>query len=145
MNDNFYVIGVAGYCAPTKFDWVEAWNLVSSALDRVALRKGKDQKIMVLGGLTDISSIHQIAYYVAKQRGWNVGGIACDKAKNYKWLPMSSDGDVLHISGENWGDESVEFINRCDALIRVGGGKQAHNEIDLARVKGIVIEEAEIK
>lgn len=139
-----FVIGVTGYCHPTKFNREEAWHLLEKAFNEIA-NKNKNEDILVLGGLTDIPSVHQAAYYMARQREWNVGGIACEKAKAFKWFPMSTDGDTLAIVGETWGDESKEFVSRCDALIRIGGGKHAHNESEMAKAKGILVIEKEIK
>ena len=131
-----FKIGVIGYCYPTKFDFIEAWKLVKKGLNEAS---GTKNDIIVVGGLTDIPSIHQIAYYQARQRNWNCGGYACEKAKEFKWFPMSKDGDELKIVGKNWGDESETFINNVDILVRIGGGPQSHKEVKIAKAKGIPV------
>jgi hypothetical protein len=131
-----YVIGIIGYCHPTKFDIVDAWEKVDKLLSEAALNK-KD--VLVLGGLTDIPSIHSTGYYIARQKGWKVGGIAPQKAIDFKWFPMNTDGDILKIVGNTWGDESEEFINSIDALVKIGGGKQSTKELEMATKRGIPI------
>lgn len=134
-------IGVVGFCHPTKFDYVQAWSLVKKGIEEAAKNRND---VMIVGGLTDVESIHRIGYYIARQQGWNCGGIACEKAKKFAWFPMSQDGDVLVIEGTNWGDESERFLNSIDVLVRVGGGPQAHNETKIAKERNIPVYEYEL-
>lgn len=138
-------IGIVGYCQPTKFDYDEAWSLVQKGLNVASSRAPKNSDILVLGGFTDIPSIHCIGYQQARQRGWNCGGIACMKAMDYKLWNMSEEGDEANIVGDNWGDESQTFVNKIDILVRVGGGPQSFSEVQMAKEKGIEVLEYDLE
>lgn len=125
-------VGVVGYCYPTKFNLIEAWEILNRTFDKICDKK-EVKELHIIGGLTDIPSVHRQAYYIAKQRGWNIGGIAPKCAKEFVWFPMNNWGDTLKITGENWQDESEEFINSIDILVRVGGNEQSRNEAKQAK------------
>lgn len=136
-----YVIGVIGQSSQSSTYEEEVWDKVSTELSRIG--HGKDD-VMVLGGLTDTPSAHRAAYMIARRKGWKVGGIACEKAKKVKWFPMNQDGDVLKITGKHWGDEMEEFLSRVDILVRVGGGKQAAEDVAKAYDKNIPVVEVDL-
>jgi len=136
-----YVIGVIGQSSQSSAFEEEVWNKVSVELNRLG---GNKTDVMVMGGLTDTPSAHRAAYHIARMKGWNVGGIACEKASKHKWFPMNQDGDVLKIAGKHWGDEMEEFINSVDVLIRVGGGKQQSEDVEYARSIGKHVVEVDL-
>lgn len=154
-----FKIGIVGYCPPTKFDQVEAWDLVKTGLMRAwsdAITQQRmdsgipdgiplEMETMVVGGLSANGCIHETGYWIARQLGWSCGGIASEKVKIYKWWPMSEEGDMLKIFGKKWGDESKTFIEEIDALVRVGGGAQSQREVKLAKNKGIPVYEYELE
>lgn len=141
-----FVIGVVGYVQEANyFDYDEAWKIVKSALSQAARKAPAGHKIVVVGGLTDTPSVHEIAYRIARQNGWNCGGIACKRAFEYKLLPMSEDGDIMKIVGDEWGDESEAFISALDMLIKVGGGAQSIKEAEMAKKRGIPVLEFELR
>ena len=115
-------IGVVGYCPPTKFDENEAERMINEAYDAVQ-QVHPDKKKIVVSGLTNVG-VPALAYRAAVQRGWSTKGIACSKASEYPLFPV----DEKVIIGHEWGDESHEFVNGIDILIRVGGGKQSLKE-----------------
>ena len=143
MSEKFR-IGVVGFCEPTKFNYDSAWDLVTRGLNIAGSRAPKKKNIIVMGGFTDIASIHRIAYQQARQRNWNCGGIACKKAMDFKLWNMSEDGDEASIIGDNWGDESIVFIDKIDILVRIGGGEQSTKEVEMAKEKGIEVIEFDL-
>ena len=136
-----YVIGVIGQSSQSSGYEEEVWNKVSTELNRAGNNKSD---VLVLGGLTDTPSAHRAAYYIARRKGWKVGGIACEKAAKSKWFPMNQDGDIMKITGKHWGDEMEDFLSRVDVLIRIGGGRIAVEDAEKARVKGIPVVEVDL-
>ncbi len=114
-------IGVTGYSGQ-KFDADRADALLKEALDTVAAAH-PGRSYTLLSGLTDVG-IPALAYRQAAARGWRTVGVACPKAAEYECYPV----DETTIVGSEWGDESETFLARCDVLVRVGGGGQAHRE-----------------
>ena len=48
------------------------------------------------------------------------------------------------IVGNNWGDESQTFLDSCDVIVRVGGGKQSFEEVAEFRRRGGRVYEHEL-
>lgn len=135
-------VGVVGY-SDKKFNKVNAWNLLKKGFEQIQSDNNVN-KLMVISGLTDLG-IPSLAYYIARQNDWNIGGIAPAVALEYKWFPMSNDGDELLIVGEDWGDETPIFLDRIDILLRVGGGVQALYETQLANKRGMKVYEYDLE
>lgn len=132
-------IGVTGYSAK-KFDKLLAKTVLSLAIDIVMdIHRNGKEKIVIVSGLTDIG-VPAIAYRIAEEMDYDTKGIACKKAHEYPCY--SVDQEV--IVGDDWGDESETFINSIDVLIRVGGGSQAHKEVEMALLKKIPVYEYDI-
>ena len=130
-------IGVVGYSI-NKCDLDLAKDYIKKSFDIVE-KEYENFKKVVISGLTNIEIPH-LAYKEAVKRGWLTYGIACEKAKKFKWFNV----DDYKIIGENWGDESKEFIDMLDVLIRIGGGKQSLKEVEMAKLKNILIIEYEL-
>lgn len=135
-------VGVIGYSGQ-KFDTIKAWGLLQKGFTQIKSDMNAD-KLMVISGLTDMG-IPSLSYYIARQNNWNIGGVAPEAAFEYKWFPMSNDGDELVISGIDWGDESPKFLDSVDVLLRIGGGVQSLYETQLANKRGIKVYEYELK
>lgn len=119
-------IGVVGYSA-AKFDVDKARVLVDVGLDYF-VNKAPMSGATIVSGLTDLG-IPGLAYRYAQRKCIRTVGIACSKASEYECFPV----DEKIIVGDEWGDESATFLSNIDCLLRVGGGKQSHEEVDRFR------------
>lgn len=72
--------------------------------------------------------------------GWKLIGISAKEALDYDQF----DVDEKIIIGDNFGDESEEFISMLDFFLRVGDGKQSLKETQMAKEKGIPVYEYDI-
>lgn len=120
-------IGVVGYSGQ-KFDENAARSALNDLLDQAS--DGRND-VTIVSGLNDLG-IPALAYRAAHQRGWGTSGVACSKATHYNCYPV----DKKVIVGDNWGDESQTFLDTCDVLVRVGGGKQSLREVNEFRARG---------
>lgn len=131
-------IGVVGY-SMQEFDKQRAIEYIRRAFDFIE-KQFPDGMKAVVSGLTDLG-VPALAYREAVKREWEVKGIACSKALDYIWFPVS---DVV-IKGNNWGDESETFLNSIDILIRVGSGEQSMRKVEMVKkMKGIDIMEYDL-
>ena len=130
-----FKVGVIGFSAQ-KFDEEVASNIISVMFDSIEKSHPEftEQDFVCVSGLTDLG-IPSLAYLEADQRHWTTIGIACEKAQEYDCY----DVDEAIIVGDDWGDESQEFIKSIDILLRIGGGKQSKKEEQMARDKGIPV------
>lgn len=115
------IVGVLGSIF-NDFDKIEAWYYLQDALDRTVAKFDEGTEFVLMSNLVD-AGLPQLAYYMARQKGWNIGGIAPKAAYNFKWFPMSTDGDMLKISGKNWGDETKDIVDVADILIKISHKK----------------------
>ncbi len=123
-------IGVIGYSAKS-FNKNKARIIIQETYDEL---EEKYNTVCIVSGYTNIG-IPKIAYEEACKRNWKTIGIACKKAHNYETFPV----DKSIIVGEEWGDESDEFLNNIDVIIKIGGGEQSMKEINKAKQKNIPI------
>lgn len=135
-------VGIVGY-SKQKFDKGEAEAILRKVFVNLHHIRKKyelnDFAIEIVSGLTHMG-IPGIAYDLAEEFGFKTVGIACNKANYYLCYPV----DKTIIVGTNWGEESKTFMNYIDHLIRVGGGSQSHNEVQMARELGKSVEEYEL-
>lgn len=129
MDENkLFSVGVVGYSAG-EFDKEKAYKYMIDGLktiiDNNKFNSYKD--IEIVSGFTDYG-IPAIAYRVADYFNIKTVGFACNKAIDENMELYSVDEG--YIKGDNWGDESDYFLERIDALIRIGGGNQAHEETE---------------
>ena len=113
-------IGVVGYCPPTKYDERKALEHLEEAFARVEA-DFPNRRIVVVSGATNVGVLAQ-AYKLATERGYETGGVACEKAANYELFPMTEK--PLFV-GKHWGDESPVFVNGIDAIKDVDPEKVA--------------------
>ncbi len=137
------IVLVVGWCPPTIVDQVESHLALARSYAKV-LEQFPNHEIVVVSGLTDVG-VMSSAYSIAHHAGWKLVGVACKKAKDY---PKFSNLDEEYIVGENWGDESLFFVNYAIdsgnpfGIINVAGGDQAQRELELIQQSGgFVIDE----
>lgn len=134
----YYRIGVVGH-SPVYFNRQEAQKLLESQIVQAVKQAPKDHKISIVSGLTNFG-IPAVAYKVAEEKGYHTVGYACSQAEDFACFPV----DKKHIIGDNWGDESEEFLSNIDVLIRIGGGKQSKEEIKKAKELDLPVYEEEL-
>ncbi len=91
-------------------------------------RYSHDRSIEIVSGLTNID-IAKIAYEIADEQGGMTVGISTERALHVKYGIYLVDQQI--IEGKEFGDESIVFIDYIDFLVRVGGGKQNHREMEM--------------
>jgi len=123
-------VGVVGYSG-AKFNEDVAKALLAIAFDIVE-SEFKKKEYAIVSGLTDVG-IPGIAYRMAEKRGWKTIGLTAEEAKEYDCYPV----DEEIIVGKKFGDESKDFIESLDCIIRIGGGKQSLKEVEMAKDRGI--------
>lgn len=118
---NVFRIGIVGYSGQ-KFNEVKANKLIAGGMRQLLTEQHLDvDSIEVVSGLSALG-IPLLAYQWARANGVEtLTGIACKRVKEYDLFPV----DKTIIIGNEWGDESPAFIKYCDAVLRVGGGKQS--------------------
>jgi hypothetical protein len=129
MQNKRYSIGVVGY-STQKFNEKLANKLINIALTK-AIGNRSPNTVEIVSGHTDLG-IPGLAYHWAHVHNIYTVGIATPQAKEYKLFPVD---EFKHV-GNNWGDESPEFLNRIDALIRIGGGNQSKTEVATMKEHG---------
>jgi len=131
-------VGVVGYSGkPFNKDIAKALLLIAF---KVLGAEDKDKgEVVVVSGLTNLG-IPALAYQIAKERGWQTWGIACKKAAEYEKFPCDQEA----LIGEDWGEESVHFLNNIDVLVRVGGGEQSMKEAKMAKEKHLPVYEYDL-
>ena len=101
-----------------------------------------DKEINIITGATNLG-IPAIVYEIANNENIKYGkwftlvGVMAKEGYQYELYPC----DEIYSYGENFGDESEEFINRLDILYKIGGGKQSIKEFQMANDKGIEVYE----
>lgn len=139
--DNLLYVGVVGF-SDDKFDQVEAREILEEAFDDVEetyVDNGGYENIVIVSGLTN-KGIHKIAYEISDEREYYTMGVVPSEANDYEMY----DVDSIIWSGEQFGDESEDFIDAIDILIKVGGGEQAEHEYEMAEKEDIPTLEYEL-
>lgn len=134
----YFRIGIVGYSA-AYFDKKKAETLLEKLIDKAIKKNTEKLPVSIVSGLTNIG-IPALAYQIATQRKYHTVGYACKQAKQYNCFNV----DQENIIGKEWGDESEEFLNNIDVIIRVGGGKQSLAEVKQAKEKEISIYEEDL-
>ncbi len=130
-------IGVVGYSGKP-FDREKALKLLSDVLSFAHALFDDEPPTLVIS-INDLG-VPAIAFAIAKRYGWKVVGMGCEAAKEYKLLPVDRSVYV----GIEWHEGSEVFIDLLDVLIRVGGGVQSHDEVRMAKERGIPVLEFEL-
>src|SRR5690606_8584996 len=124
--------GFVGYSS-TKFDEKEAKDII----DKIFLSLTNND-IIVSGGTA--VGIPLLIYKKAKSMNMKTIGIMCKKGYDYEVFPV----DEMIVVGEDWGDESKEFLGSIEILYRIGGGKQSLEETKEAKRMGIEVHEYDL-
>jgi hypothetical protein len=119
-------LGIVGYSSG-KFDQEVALSMIAVGI-ATAEAESKTLATELVSGLTD-QGVPGLAYHLAASMDLKTVGIACSKASEYPCFPV----DEEIIVGDDWGDESQTFLERVDAIVRVGGGEQSLKEVALFR------------
>lgn len=140
--DDILFVGVVGYSSQ-KFDEAEAREIIEEAFDDIEdeyVENGDYESITIVSGLTNLG-IPKIAYEVADDRGYGTMGVAPEEADDYDLYNV----DEIIYEGENFGDESETFIDTIDVFVKVGGGDQSQNELELAEAEDMSILEFDLE
>jgi len=129
-------IGFVGYSDESKYNAIVAKRIVEKIFKTIH-DIGKDVNI-VSGGTA--LGIPKLVFQESLKYGYPY--IAFMSKLGYEY-PLCRC-DQIYAIGNNWGDESEAFINYIDMLIKIGGGKQSEYEFNLAKEKGIIVEEYEL-
>lgn len=120
-------IGVVGF-SQDNIDHELAREILTRSFHQLIERHKHHEPIEIVSGLTNIG-IPKIAYQIADELGFIKVGISAERALHVKCGIYPVDQQI--IEGNEFGDESMTFIDYIDFLIRVGGGKQSHREVNL--------------
>jgi 2'-5' RNA ligase len=134
----YFKIGIVGYSA-VYFDKKKAKEILEKLIDKAIKKNTEKLPISIVSGLTDLG-IPALAYKIATERSYQTVGYACKQAKQFDCFNV----DQENIIGKEWGDESEEFLNNIDVIIRVGGGKQSLAEVKQAKEKEISVYEEDL-
>lgn len=119
-------IGVVGF-SHNQFNKKEAYSKLRHILARVI--SGYDPaEVELVSGYT-ASGVPQIAYTLADEMGITTVGFSAKQALTVKSGVYPVKKAIL--VGQNFGDESQDFVEYIDVLIRIGGGKQSRHEVEL--------------
>lgn len=112
-------IGVVGYSA-RKFDQTAARaELKRIFTEEMETREADPRRIEIVSGLTNLG-VPKIAYELATEMGMKTVGISASRALTSDAGTFPVDKQI--IVGQNYGDESEEFVGYIDVLARIGEG-----------------------
>jgi len=120
-------IGVVGF-SHENINHDKARALLRQSFHELMQKHSHNEPIEIVSGLTNIG-IPKIAYEIADEQGWITVGISAERALHVKCGIYLVDQQI--IEGKEFGDESIVFIDYIDFLVRVGGGKQSHREVEM--------------
>jgi len=137
-DDGVLYVGVCGYVAQ-EFDEVEAREILEDALDDIEdeyLETEEFDEICIVSGLVN-KGMPKIAYEVADNRGYNTMAVVPDEIDEIEedLYPV----DTIIYEGDKFGDESEKFIDVLDVFIKIGGGNQSEDELELAEKEDISV------
>jgi len=118
--------GIVGF-SRNQFDKKTATRILNDLFEKIKA-KHPNKEIEIVSGYTN-SGVPKIAYELSDKFGFTTVGFSAQQALKVRSgvYPVKK----VILKGEKFGDESKDFINYIDALIRVGGGKQSRDEIKL--------------
>eukprot|EP01080_Neovahlkampfia_damariscottae_P004826 gene4826-8412_t len=119
-------IGVVGF-SREKYDKKEAIENIDLLISKM-VSFYKPKEVEIVSGLTN-QGIPKLSYEYALTMKYKTIGIAPTRAKFVKRGVFEVNKEI--IVGKDFGDESQTFIDYIDVLIRVGGGKQSREEVEI--------------
>lgn len=121
-------IGIVGFSKEC-FDKSEAQMNLEECIEAM-IKIHKPKKVSIVSGLT-FTGVPKLSYEYGKIKSYKTVGITAKRALNARIFPC----DTIYVFGDKYGDESEKFIEYRDVLIRVGGGKQSRNEVEMLKRK----------
>ncbi len=122
--------GVVGF-SRNQFDKQTATGILDKVFQKIK-DKHPEKIIEIVSGYTN-AGVPKIAYDLARKYEFITVGFSAKQALRVRSGVYPVQKVILR--GEKFGDESEEFIEYIDALIRVGGGKQSRHETELFKAK----------
>jgi len=124
-------IGIVGHSA-NNIDEKLGSKLLDQMISEIVSINTMSENVEIVTGLTNIG-VPKLAYQIADNRSYFKVGISAQQAYEVKCgvYPV----DTVIIVGQKFGDESAAFIEYIDYLVRLGGGKQSANEVELFKDK----------
>jgi orotate phosphoribosyltransferase-like protein len=119
-------IGVVGF-SRNQFNKKEAFSKLKTLLEEI-ISANENVEIELVSGYTN-SGVPKIAYTLADELGLKTVGFSAKQALKVRSgvYPVKK----VMLFGEKFGDESQNFVEYIDILIRIGGGKQSRHEVEL--------------
>ncbi len=126
MDSEALKIGVVGF-SQNRFDKRAAYEILYKVFHRL-VEKHNGREIEIVSGYTN-SGVPKIAYQLADRFGLTTVGFTAKQALTVEngLYPVQK----VILRGARFGDESQDFVNYIDGLVRVGGGPQSRHEVDL--------------
>lgn len=123
-------IGVVGF-SRNQFDQKDAAQKLDHTIQQI-IANYPNREFEIVSGLTNMG-VPRLAYLLADRLGIDTVGFSAKQAfKVYAGIyPVTQQ----IIVGDRFGDESEEFINYIDVLVRIGGGPQSRHEVELFKNK----------
>ena len=118
--------GVVGF-SRNQFDKKAATLILDNLFQKIT-EKHPDKRIEIVSGYTN-SGVPKIAYELSEKFGFITVGFSAKQALKVKSGVYPVNKVIL--KGDKFGDESEDFVEYIDALIRVGGGNQSRHETEL--------------
>lgn len=122
--------GIVGFSID-QFDKKVARQILLDLFQSIKEKHPYDE-IEIVSGYTN-SGVPKIAYELADLFGFTTVGYSAKQAMSVKSGVYPVDKVIL--IGELFGDESNDFVQYIDALIRIGGGPQSRHETALFKLK----------
>ena len=127
---NTVKIGVVGF-SRNQFDKKAAILQLRNHLEYF-IEKYPDHEISVVSGYTNMG-VPRLAYQIADDLGLHTVGFSAKQALRVRSGVYPVKEEI--IIGERFGDESKEFIEYIDMLLRVGGGPQSRKEVEMFKAR----------
>ncbi|OJJ18109.1 hypothetical protein BKI52_29810 [marine bacterium AO1-C] len=125
MEDNTLKIGVVGF-SRNQFDQQDAAQKLKHFITQII--EGKEaSSIELVSGLTNMG-VPRLAYLLADELGLVTVGFSAKQALRVRAGVYPVQKQIIY--GQKFGDESEEFIQYIDVLVRIGGGKQSRHETE---------------
>lgn len=122
--------GVVGF-SKDAFDQKKAYQLLDRIFKEIASQH-KHELVEIVSGYTN-SGIPKIAYELGDKYGFITVGYSAKQALQVRSgvYPVAK----VILKGEKFGDESHDFVNYIDHLVRIGGGPQSRRETEMFKQK----------
>ncbi len=124
-NNNILKIGVVGF-SRNQFDQPDAAKKLKHFISQIIEGKAAGN-IELVSGFTNMG-VPRLAYLLADELGLVTVGFSASQAFRVRAGIYPVQKQI--IVGQKFGDESEEFIQYIDVLVRIGGGPQSRHETE---------------